>query len=66
MATTNVMIPSPDWRMLTVTSTPTSRDFKYAALAPGCINVPHGGKCKCMTFDNQPEADAYIRREMGV
>lgn len=65
MATTNLMIPSPDWRMLTVTIPPNPA-FKYAVLAPGCINVPHGGNCKCKTYDSQQEAEKYIRREMGV
>lgn len=66
MATTDLMRPSPDWRMLTVTIPPNTRDFKYAVLAPGCINVPHGGKCKCMTFDTPGQAQSYIRGEMGV
>lgn len=64
MATTDPMIPTKEWRLLTVTSTPTSRDFKYAALAPGCIAVPHAGDCGCMTFDNQPEGDRYIRGKL--
>lgn len=65
MATTNPMIPSPDWRLLTVTIPPNDRDFKFVALAPGCINTPHGGSCGCMTFDRAPDGDAYIRSKVS-
>lgn len=61
MTTTNPMVPSTDWRLLTVTIPPNDRDFKFVALAPGCINTPHAGDCGCMTFDMPGDADTYIR-----
>ena len=65
MATTNPMIPTAEWRMLTVTIPPDTSTFKYVALAPGCINTPHGGACGCGTFDDPGEADRYIRRKIA-
>lgn len=64
MATTNPMIPTAEWRMLTVTIPP-DKTFKYVALAPGCINTPHGGSCGCGTFDRPGDADSYIRRKIA-
>lgn len=62
MATTNPMIPTAEWRMLTVTIPPNTTDFKYVALAPGCINTPHNGeRCGCQQFDDPGQADTYIR-----
>ncbi|GAA2241492.1 hypothetical protein GCM10010413_49910 [Promicromonospora sukumoe] len=54
----------PDgWRLLTVTSTKTSWDYRYLALAPGCNNDrPHDGtKCGCRVFDRQADANRYLR-----
>lgn len=66
MTTTNPMVPSPDWRLLTVTIPPDTRTFKFTALAPGCINTPHDGtKCGCRMFDRQPDGDTYIRSKIG-
>lgn len=65
MATTNPLAPMNRWRLLTVTIPPDTTTFKYIALAPGCTNTPHDGtKCGCMTFDRQPDGDAYIRGKM--
>lgn len=61
MTSTNPMIPTAEWRMLTVTIPPNTTDFKYIALAPGCVNTPHAGDCGCMTFDTPVAADKYIR-----
>lgn len=56
---------SADWRLLTVTTTQTSRDFRYLALAPGCDNRPHdGARCGCRMFDRQADGDRYIRDQM--
>lgn len=65
MATTNPMIPTAEWRMLTVTIPPDTSTFKYVALAPGCTNTPHGGNCGCATFDDPVQADRYIRRKIA-
>jgi hypothetical protein len=65
MVSTNPMIPSNEWRLLTVTIPPKTRDLKYAALAPGCIKTPHAGSCGCMTFDSQSDGDSYIRGKLG-
>jgi hypothetical protein len=61
MATTNPLVPTAEWRMLTVTIPPDTTTFKYVALAPGCTNTPHAGDCGCMTFDKPGDADTYIR-----
>lgn len=65
MTSTNPMIPTAEWRTLTVTIPPNTSDFKFVALAPGCTNTPHGGNCGCMTFDQPTDADKYIRGKLG-